>query len=911
VQSDVRQRTTGEARSSADALEPRPGPVRGYADLLAGALRGDPTTVLLSTETERLTRAEVGEAIADRARLLRAAGCGPESLVALRFEPGSDAIIAILAVLSVGAAYLPLDTRHGPDRLARILETTTPDFLLDADGLEVLVGDHRSAESRGLDDLAYVISTSGSTGTPKAPMIEQRGLVVHTRAMIELLELDTDDVVLQSAPPSFDIAVWQSTTPIVAGARTHVASAEERLDPRALWRLLERERITVAQLVPSMIRVLLDTEPAGIDTALEVLISTGEALDTELAERWLDAHPNVPIVNLYGPAECSDDVSMCWVRSRRDLRTPMPIGTAFAGASLRIIDAAGCEVPDGSVGELQVVGDLVGRGYRNDPDRTAESFGTITVDGARTRTYRTGDLAYRDPDGLLRYVGRNDFQVKVRGNRVEPGEIEALLKRQHDVRTSVVVKLDDGTDRLVAHVETETELDRARLRNAVAVALPPYMVPSAFVPHRALPLNVNGKIDRSALPRPGRGDFVGAARPGQAAASTRRLARSGTERLLAQNWGELLDLDEVPVDVDFFDLGGTSLLAVLSIDDLSRSLGFEIPTRTLITGGTIERIAASIDAIGPEASGAAPGGEPGLGTELVGLVRLRHVSAGVPLFLYPGEAASALGMVDLGRLLPADRSVYVFEPARPGDGDPPPSMAELAERCREAIATVAPHPSGSVHVGGFCMGGDVAWEIARQRAAAGEATASVTLLQTERDGVYPAWPDSVGPLRRAAAKAWQRMCFEAATARVLPPAQRRSHLRHLVVGKAIAKATLVGERRIHQHAPGLVERFGLRRSLRLRQELWARSDRRAYDGWEPAALSCPVTVVRASEQPPLIDRDDTLGWTSTGTPGIETRCVPGYHWSILHHPSVTALAETMALDLRSNDPVPGEADRRA
>ncbi len=880
------------AKSGIGARKPaRPAEVRGYSDMLEATLTGDPSVVLLTANEQRLTRGEVGRRIAALASRLRAAGCGTESLVAIRFDPGADAVIAILAVLATGAAYLPLDPRHGDTRLASIVATTEPDFLLDHTGITPRFDPGERPPSRGLDDLAYVISTSGSTGTPKAPMLEQSGFVLHTLAMIELLDLDADDVVLQSAPPSFDIAVWQSTTPIVAGARTHIASDDERIDPRALWRVLINEQITVAQLVPSMIRVMLDRAPDRSDLALKLLISTGEALDPQLATRWLQTYPDVPLVNLYGPAECSDDVAVHIVRSLDDVRAPMPIGKAFGGAVLRILDKDGGPVAPGTIGELQVCGDLVGRGYRNDPVRTAESFGTVEHKGQTLRSYRTGDLVFLDDDGLLRYVGRTDFQVKVRGNRVELGEIEQLISSHDQVRTTVVVQLDDGTDRLVAHVETDGALDRIGLRAAVADALPSYMVPSAFVLHRTLPLNVNGKVDRDRLPAPRPSDLVASSMAG-------RTATTRTERLIAENWAKLLELETVAVDADFFDLGGTSLLAVLSIDDLSHSLGYEIPTRTLITGGTIERIAAALDR---RQNATDAGIESEIGTPSMGLVQLQSHPDGVPLFLYPGEAASALGMVDLGRLLAPDRSVYVFEPARPADGAMPPTMAELAQRCRDAIATVVSEPSKPVHVGGFCMGGDVAWEIAHQRLVAGQPTGSVLLLQTERDGVYPSWPAQVGPARTIAAKLWQRVRFEKATAQALARAQRRSHVRHLVIGKALAKVTLVVEGRLH--VSGIASRMGLRPSLRLRQERWARSDRKAYHGWNPAALDVPVTVFRASEQPPLITTDDTLGWGSTGTANLRTRVVPGFHWSILHHPSVTALAQTMSEDLRDRDQI--------
>lgn len=867
----------------------------GYGARLTQALSvGDPHAALLSESNGRtLTRNDVRERVDELAAELTRAGCGVEKLVAIKLDPGVDAIIAIFAVLATGAAYLPLDPRHGDVRTGQILDATTPDALLTSEGINWVGTTSAQMASNGLADLGYVISTSGSTGKPKAAMLEQRGLVVHTDAMIELFDLDSDDVVLQTAPPSFDICVWQCTTPVIAGTRTHVASAEERLDPRALWRVIQDEKVTVTQLVPSMIRVLLDCAPSVDSLSLRHVISTGEALDPELANRWFTVYPDLPLINMYGPAECSDDVAVHILDGPVDPSTPVPIGKGFAGAHLRLIDEAGNQARPGETAELQVCGDVVGRGYRNDPERTAAVFGTVEIDGQMVRSYNTGDLAFFDGDGLLRYVGRKDFQVKVRGNRVELGEIESVIAGHPAIRACVVTKFDDNTDRLVAHVETGgTPIDRAELRSLVADTLPSYMCPSAFVTHETLPLNPNGKVDRKSLPAPTADDLVASNLNGLAATSQ-------TEKALAASWGELLDLDQVPVDADFFDLGGTSLLAVMCIDDLENNHGIGLTPNALIMGGTIQNIALTIDA-GPANNLADPHS-----TGLTTLQRHSDTSGLPPLFLYPGEAVSALGMVELGRGIDSTRSVHVFEPARPLDGEPGPGMSELARRCIEAISKV--QPDGTIHLGGFCMGGDVCWEIANQLEAAGRPVASVLLLQTERDGTYPSYPDSVQPVQRMRANLGQRVRFERATIDALGPAQRRSHVRHLIIGKIISKFTLPIEQRLDRS--GWRARFGLRRSLRLKQHQWALIDRAAYDGWQPSAIATPVAVLRASDQPPLANPDPSLGWHGIGRGPIETHEVEGFHWSFLHHPSVVELAQVVSDVMRRLDPAPKESHR--
>ncbi|MFK4184133.1 amino acid adenylation domain-containing protein [Streptomyces sparsogenes] len=445
------------------------------------------------------------------------------------------------------------------------------------------------------DDLAYVIFTSGSTGRPKGAMVHRHGMVNHLLAKVEDLDLTADDSVVHNAPVTFDISVWQMLSALVVGGRTRVVSREVAGDPQALFGLADAERITVLEVVPSLLRVALDEWDAGAArpelAALRHLVVTGETLPVDLCRRWLAYYPGIPLVNAYGPTECSDDVTHAFIRSEDDLGpVRAPIGSAVRNTSLYVLGDGLRPVPAGVPGELYVGGFGVGRGYLDDSRRTALVFVAdpySPVPGARM--YRTGDRVVHRPDGQLEFLERVDHQVKIRGHRIELGEIEAVLREVPGVVDAVVtVAVDrEGNSRLAAFLSGPADVVAARDR--AAGALPDYMVPAAFVVLDALPLTVNGKVDRKALPEP---DFAAAA------AGSGRAARGPREEVLCQLFADVLNVERVSIDDDFFGLGGHSLLATKVVSRLRVLLGIELPIKALFDAPTVERLAASLDGAG-------------------------------------------------------------------------------------------------------------------------------------------------------------------------------------------------------------------------------------------------------------------------------------------------------------------------
>jgi amino acid adenylation domain-containing protein len=458
-------------------------------------------------------------------------------VVAILAERSAALVSGVLGVLAAGAAYLPLDCRAPTGRNRALLETAGVRHILVAQDLlgmaaeltecaripvhtVLLTGgagqspDHNPVTPAD-QDLAYVIFTSGSTGVPKGAMVEWRGLHNHLTAMIDELRLGRDDRIAFTAPLTFDISVWQMLTPLMAGARVCVFDQETVRDPEALGHQLAADRISVLQLVPSLLTAALDLwDVRGLVPALagqlRWLIVTGEELRGALGRRWLTKFPGIPLVNAYGPAECADDVTLARISGIDELiGERVPLGDPVKGNRLYVLDASLAPVPPGGEGELYVAGVGVGRGYLNNPGQTAERFVACPFGATGERMHRTGDLVHRRDDAALEFAGRIDEQVKVRGYRVELAEVDAALARQPGVARAAAAlrRSANGTGgRLIGYVTAAVgvKLDPVAIRAGVAEQLPEFMVPDVIEVLPALPFSANGKLDRRALPAPRR-----------------------------------------------------------------------------------------------------------------------------------------------------------------------------------------------------------------------------------------------------------------------------------------------------------------------------------------------------------------------------------------------------------------------
>ncbi|MGW6010603.1 amino acid adenylation domain-containing protein [Streptomyces sp. NPDC055210] len=541
-----------------------------------------PDALALVVGEQRLTYAELDARVEHTARVLAGLGVGPERTVAVALPRSADLVIALLAVHRAGGAYLPLDADYPQERLAFMLEDARPVCVI-RDGLPegpegALPGAYDPSSP------AYVIYTSGSTGRPKGVVVPQSGIVNRLLWMQDAFGLTGADRVLQKTPSSFDVSVWEFFWPLITGAALVVARPDGHKDPRYLAELIQRQDVTVAHFVPSMLQLFLEEPAAAGCAGLRKVMCSGEALPAPLAHRFHRTLASTELHNLYGPTEASVDVTAAQVHPGA---TSVPIGRPVWNTRVYVLDAALRPVPPGVAGELYLAGAQLARGYLDRAGLTAERFVADPYGGPGERMYRTGDLARWTSDGTVEYLGRTDDQVKIRGFRIELGEIESVLGRHDTVTQAVVVP---HGQRLVAYVVpaagrgTDLSVDvSAVLRRHAAAELPEHMVPAVFMALDALPLTPNGKLDRRALPAP---DF--------AAGTTESLPRTPREEILCGLFAEVLGLERVGVHDDFFALGGHSLVAMRLAARVRAVLGAEASLRTVFDAPTPARLADAL-----------------------------------------------------------------------------------------------------------------------------------------------------------------------------------------------------------------------------------------------------------------------------------------------------------------------------
>jgi amino acid adenylation domain-containing protein len=577
----------------------------------AQAARAPDATALVWSGGE-MTCGELDARAGALALRLLATGVRPESRVALVLDRSPEMVVALLAVLKAGGAYVPVDPEYPAARIAWMLEDSAAAVVLtqahlagslpatdarviavdDDAGPERSEGERAALPAIHPESIAYVVYTSGSTGTPKGVEVPHGALSNHMAWMRRRFPLGADGAVLQKTPFGFDASVWEFWSPLLEGARLVMARPGGHRDPAWLVDALRRGRITTLQVVPSLLAVLVDEPGLEACTALRRVYAGGEPLPTELVRR-LRARLDVEVVNLYGPTEACIDAS--FHVAEPDFALPgAPIGRAVDNARLYVLDPALRPVPIGVAGELCIGGVGVARGYLRRPGLTAERFVPDPFGAAGSRLYRTGDRVRLGADGVLHYLGRADFQVKVRGHRVELGEIEAALLRDPAVRAAAVVVRDGAVAGYVVPAEGRT-VDAAALRDALMAALPEYMVPSAIVRLDEMPLTPTGKVDRRALPDPA--TTARAADDGEA-------PRGPVEALLAGIWAELLGGRDVRRTDSFFALGGHSLIATRLMSRIARVLGVELPLKALFAAPTLAGLAARVEDARAAAGGA-------------------------------------------------------------------------------------------------------------------------------------------------------------------------------------------------------------------------------------------------------------------------------------------------------------------
>lgn len=717
-----------------------PLPATTLSALVADQARKTPDAPALADARWQFSYREMRQQVVALAQLLRQRGVKPGDSVAVALPRSVFLTLALHGIVEAGAAWLPLDTGYPDDRLRMMLEDARPSLLItsedqlarfsDIPGLESLcyqqplaAGDDAPLALSKPEHTAYIIFTSGSTGRPKGVMVGQTAIVNRLLWMQDRYPLSAQDVVAQKTPCSFDVSVWEFWWPFIAGAQLVMAEPEAHRDPQAMQQFFARYGVTTTHFVPSMLAAFvasLDADSVAACRTLRRVFCSGEALPTELCREW-ERLTGAPLHNLYGPTEAAVDVSWypaCGSELAAVTGSSVPIGWPVWNTGLRILDAAMRPVPPGVAGDLYLTGIQLAQGYLGRPDLTASRF-IADPFAPGERMYRTGDVARWLTNGAVEYLGRSDDQLKIRGQRIELGEIDRVMSGLPDVAQAVshacVFNQAEATGgdarQLVGYLVSDSglPLDTAALKARLAEQLPPHMVPVVLMQLAELPLSANGKLDRKALPLP----TLGGERSG-------RPPEPGMETLVATAFSQLLGCEVNDIDADFFALGGHSLLAMRLAAQLSRQLARQVTPGQVMVASTVGKLSALLAADLSDEQAR----RLGLDT----LLPLRE-SDGPTLFCFHPASGFAWQFSVLARYLSPRWSITGIQSPRPQG--PMASAASLDEVCEHHLRTLlAQQPHGPYYLFGYSLGGTLAQGIAARLRQRGEAVAFLGLLDT-------------------------------------------------------------------------------------------------------------------------------------------------------------------------------------
>lgn len=853
-------------------------------DLVAQRARKRPKSVAVTAGDEEISYRRLVRRANRLARHLRACKVKKGDAVAVLMERNIDAIAALLATMTASAVWVPLDADAPDQRLSAMLADCEAKIVLCAGALADRAKKIAPPKTRVVDverdaqmiaklsasrpksrpapkDAAYVIYTSGSTGAPKGVVVSHRAIAEHCQLIAQHYELRDEDAVLQFAPHVVDTALEQILPTLISGARL-VMRTGMAWPPHALLDLLREQRISVADLPPAYLRdALLSWRGEDFPQALPLRLCVvgGEALPADTARLWLEGPlKSARLVNAYGPTEAT---ITCLAHEVKEVprNFGVPIGRPLPGTLVLILDRDGNPVPEGVIGELLIGGDRLAIGYRNRPDLTQEKFVAVPWGGAKARFYRTGDLASFLPggNGIVAFHGRADQQIKIRGFRVELDEIKAAMDSFGLKESAVAAHADGrGDQSLIAYVVPLADgFDEEALRRHMATRLPAHMLPATFIRLDALPMTRSGKLDRQALP------------PRAEQGPSDDQPRNAWEKDLRQIWALVLGVDAANIGVhdDFQRLGGHSLLWIRLLSEIGRAFRMRPSTGDFLAARTIAEQAGVLRRI---LNGGAGGSDFCDDEANRVLVPLRPMIAGAasqaPLFLVHPVAGGVSCYLDLARRLDPDLPVYGLQ--IPGADDPSApttrlSLPELASRYLNAVRQV--QERGPYRLGGWSMGGVLAYEMARQLRQEGQEIALLCLIESYA-------PDLLRRLEQAD---------------LSQEAFRRDFERDVLGPSAAALADNGQGMSIHGNA---CDDEGARRLERLFSQY--RANREALTAYEPAACDAALTLIRAAQH--RLD-DETCGWGKLALGGATCFKAPGDHYTVLSEPGLGTCADIL------------------
>ncbi len=822
------------------------------------------------------------------ARYLRRKGIGPDVLAGILMDRSIEMVVALLGTLKAGGAYLPLDPGSPLSRLAFIIEDA---------GLQVLLTDDTHAEDLGLPDdilvistkclgksseqvpgdqthessgnpdrsvgfqnLAYTIYTSGSTGRPKGVMIEHGALLNHMLWMKKTFAFSKKDKFFQKTPFGFDASVWEFYAPLLSGSTLVMADPGGHLDPGYMLKTIHQQGITILQLVPTALKMMTETGELRKAASLRCLFCGGEPLTADLAQTFFKECPDTQLFNLYGPTEATIDTT--FFRLKPDT-SDTAIGRPIDNARVYVLDENQNPLPPGVPGELCIAGIGLARGYRNNPELSAAHFVETDIWGAPQRVYKTGDLALWRLDGTLAFMGRLDHQVKLNGFRIEPAEIESVL-RKHEAVTDAAVVMHNGETgaRLSGYVILKKDMPTRGLSDPIQSSLkawagkflPGYMVPADITPLETFPLTSSGKVDRNSLPAPAPGPY-----------SDGFLApRNQRELKLVQIWEDLLGIAHIGIRDNFFELGGHSILAVRLASQISQAFKTDVPISSLFQGPTIEAMARSLapDTISE--------------TKWSPIVTINGKGHHPPLFCVHPAGGTVFCYWELAQHLGKNQPVYGIQSRGIEPGAAPLCRIEdMAARYIEGIRSI--QPRGPYQLAGWSLGGQVAFEMACLLQSQGESVSLLAVLDAFMripNEAPPAMPDDA------------QLIHELLTEQGIPLSL--DMLRELKADKQLCYIRDKG--RQTGYFPADISIDQLRRYFGV-----YKANLNASQAYTPDhRFQGKIILFKAQDPLTNLKRKPDLGWSAYASEGAKIIPAEGHHHNMAQAPHVKKLSEKLS-----------------
>ncbi|MCX7595891.1 MAG: amino acid adenylation domain-containing protein, partial [Fischerella sp.] len=841
-----------------------------------------PDALALISQSEQLTYQQLNQKVNQLANYLIKLGVTTETIVAICLERSVDVVVAILAILKAGGAYLPLDPNYPVERLQFMiadskvsLAIAQTSFIhrlgpinaiaLDTDWETIQKESQENPSSRsGGNNLAYAIYTSGSSGTPKGVLGTHRGTVNGLHWLWKTYPFAPGEICCHKTAISFVDSVWEIFAPLLQGIPSVIIPDAIAKDPQLFLETLAAHKVSRLVLVPSLLRLLLNTYGHLTQNLshLRLWIASGEALSVDLVQTFQQLLPNAKLINLYGSSEVSANVT-CYDTTLLNHRNPtVPIGRPIDNTQVYVLDRHLQLAPIGVVGELYIGGDGLARGYLYRPELTQEKF----IDNPflpGTKLYKTGDLARYREHGRLEYFGRHDDQIKIRGLRVELGEIAAAIAQYPSVQNAVVIARDDaqGDRSLIAYVATNQKDIIPQLQAYLQQKLPNFLIPSALILLDKIPLTPNGKVDKQAL----QNHDVIRSNPNKSIIT----ARNFTELALVKIWEQLLNTSPIGVTDNFFDLGGHSFLAVRLLAQIYERFGHNLPLSTLFENTTIEKLAKIVSK--PVSLGA---NSP--------LVAIQTAGDRRPFFCVHAAGGDVNNYLILARKLGREQPFYALEQTPNRQEFHTLSVEETAAYYLNEIRTI--QPKGPYLLGGWCYGGIIAFEMAQQLQRQNETVDLLVVIDTilPKTLIQPTKNDDAKLVLRLveAIKNWFGVEFAVSYAELqgLPLAQQF----HLLFSKANLN---ISDTEMAQH---------------LQSYKLFKAHIQAMRNYIPQVYPHEITLFKASEiikhdfESEEFHTDDPfLGWSKYSQQPINLIEVPGNHFSIFNEPYVQALASQL------------------